>query len=77
MIIFYSIPILPIVIIVLSILNAGATWLRDILPVVAGLLILKNICIDLFYSICRMKHPPAGAVLQFVFGIAKINSFVV
>lgn len=76
MIIFYSIPILPVVIIVLSVLNAGASWLKDILPVLAGLLILKNLYIDLFYSICRMKHPPVGAVLQFCFGIARMAFFL-
>ena len=71
----YSIPVLPIIILVLAILNAGASWLKDILPLLTGLLVLKNIYIDLFYSIRKGKHSPLTATLQFLFGIVRIAVF--
>lgn len=76
MIIFYSVPILPIIVLVLAVLNAGASWIKDVIPCLAGLLVLKNIYIDLFYSIYKSGHPPIMAILQFLFGIARVGVFL-
>ena len=72
----YSIPILPIIIIILALLNAGASWIRDVLPILLVLLILKNIYVDLFYSIYKKSHNPFAAILQFIFGFIRLAVFI-
>ena len=72
---FYSIPILPIVVAILAVLNAGASWVRDVLPILSCLLIFKNVYIDLYYSIRKMSHNLGSAILQFLFGFVRIAVF--
>ena len=72
---FYSIPILPIVVVILAVLNAGASWVRDVLPILSCLLIFKNVYIDLYYSIRKMSHNLGSAILQFLFGFVRIAVF--
>lgn len=71
----YAIPILPIVLVIIALLCAGASWIKDVLPILSGLVIFKNIYIDLYYSICKKSHNPAVAVCQFLFGIARVAVF--
>ena len=75
MYIIYSIPIWPIILIILALFNAGASWIRDCLPILAGLIIIKNLYIDLYYSIRKSSHNPFAAILIFIFGIARVAIF--
>ena len=71
----YSIPILPVIVVILAVLNSGASWVRDILPILSCLLILKNVYIDLYYSTRKMSHNLGSAILQFLFGLVRIAVF--
>ena len=70
--IIYSIPILPIVLLVLGLFNVGASFIRDCLPIISGLLIIKNIYVDLYCSIVKEDHNPGSAILQFFLGIVRV-----
>lgn len=75
MIIFYSIPLLPVLLLIISLLYASTSWIRDALPVLVCILLIKNIYIDIFYSIFKKKHNPFVSIFHFLLGFVRIAVF--
>lgn len=74
--IIYSIPILPILIIIIGLFGASVSFVRDCLPVISVLLIIKNVYVDLYRSIIKEYHSPGSAIIQFILGIVRIAVIV-